>query len=117
MSTEPNTTLGKTMPIWEAVNMTQEQFKAFEERMAAAANQKRREAVAQYLTLEWNDLAFWERQYKTLEMLRSRYNKIPAWSAAIVKEVEALDQQMKECEERIDEIWDNAERIEDMNDW
>lgn len=103
--------------VWETLGMTEKQYKDFEERMRLMKEERRREAVTSYLEHEWNSLDFWERRLNILEMLRSRYNKTPGWSAEIIKEVDAIDAQISECLERIDDIWDAAGRNEDMADW
>lgn len=114
---EPTPTSPRSMPVWKALDMTEDQFKAFEERMRVANEERRRVAIQRYLADEWQSLAFWERRIETLEMLRSRYNKKAAWSAEIIRTVENIDAQIAECMERIDELWDNADKYEDAADW
>lgn len=97
---------------WKQVGMSEEEYKASLERIAKRIEEWRKEAVQDYLESEWNSVSYWESRLDFLERSRGRYVKVRGWSADIIEEVDAIDEAISECLERLDEIWDYQDRLE-----
>ena len=60
----------------------------------------------------FNDILFWERRMESLEKRRQRYSQRGAWSSEIIKLVEKIDLDIRECEVEIEGLFSKADYLE-----
>ena len=64
----------------------------------------------------FSDIIYWERRMETLEKRRQRYSQKGAWSSEIIKVVEKIDLDIRECELEIEDLFSKADYLEWMCD-
>jgi hypothetical protein len=106
---EPVPAVPPPIPEWEQMGMTEEDFKALRERMAKQMLEWQMEDYKRNLLAELDSIGYWQSLIESLERSRERYNKKWGWSAEDISAVDAIDADIKECEE-------NIARIESMYD-
>lgn len=100
-------------PEWEQVGMTEEEYRALQERMAKQMLEWQMETYRNNLIAELDSVAYWESRIESLEMSRQRYNKKRGWSGEDVAAVEEIDKEIQECENEISRI-DGYEEFEEV---
>ena len=60
----------------------------------------------------FNDILFWERRMESLEKRRQRYSQKAAWSSEIIKLVEKIDLDIRECEVEIESLFSKVDYLE-----
>jgi hypothetical protein len=61
---------------------------------------------------EFNTVSFWEKRIDDLEIRRYVFNRKAAWSADDIAQVDMIDEEIKECQKQIDDIYDAQDRLE-----
>ena len=97
---------------WTKLGITEQEYLSQRQRINNRIIEWRYKDTQDYLVSEWNSISYWERRIQILEMFRQRYHKMRAWSADVIHAVDVIDAQIAECEERIEEIWDEVDRVE-----
>jgi hypothetical protein len=60
----------------------------------------------------FNDILFWERRMESLEKRRQRYSQKAAWSSEVIKLVEKIDLDIRECEVEIENLFSKVDYLE-----
>jgi hypothetical protein len=99
------------VPEWEKVGMTEQEYKALQQRVAKQMLEWQLEKTKAAMVADLDSTAYWESRLETLERSRERYNKKRGWSAEDIQAVDEIDAEIRECEENIDRIeeWDEFE--------
>lgn len=97
---------------WETLKITETEYKTMMERTAKRMEEWRKQAVQDYLVDEWDSASYWEQRMDFLERSRWQFNKMRAWSAEVIEQVDAIDEAIQECMDRLDEIWEYQDRLE-----
>lgn len=112
----------RIIPDWERVGMTQQEFEQMMERVQKAARAYEAQVFVENMLDDLDSVSYWVSRIEALEMCRERYNKKAAWSAEVIRAVEEIDAEIKECEGEIDRIegedWkDDIQRLVDEDWW
>lgn len=101
---------------WETLGMTEAEYSALQDRVAAEFREQRKKELQEKLLAELKMPAYWLRRIDLLERQREPFNKKWGWSAAEQTYVESLDEQIKECEDELDLLYNEEEMMEYMCD-
>lgn len=97
---------------WELLGMTEEDFMAMQQRVYQRALEYDREIYIQNMLDELNNPSYWQRRIESLEKEREYFNKKRGWSAADMVCVERIDTDIQECEDEIERIYAEVDRLE-----
>jgi len=101
---------------WETLGMTEEDFHAMLERVRQQQREFDRERYMSNLVAELQSPSFWLRRIEQLEKEREYFNKKRGWSAADIVCVDRIDDQIRECEEELEVIYAEEDRLEAVYD-
>lgn len=101
-----------TKPIWDQMGMMEADFHAMQERVFKAYEEGMRKNYKSALLADWDDPSYWKGRRDLLERERGRFNQMRAWSSAVIAKAEELDAQIAECEDRLEEIYAEEDRLE-----
>jgi hypothetical protein len=96
--------------------MTEEDFHAMLERVRQQQREFDRERYMSNLVAELQSPSFWLRRIEQLEKEREYFNKKRGWSAADIVCVDRIDDQIRECEEELEVIYAEEDRLEAVYD-
>jgi hypothetical protein len=97
---------------WETLGMTEEDFLSMMERVRQQQREFDRERYMRNLVAELQSPSFWLRRIEQLEKEREYFNKKRGWSAADIVCVDRIDDQIRECEEELEVIYAEEDRLE-----
>lgn len=97
---------------WETLGMTEEDFLSMMERVRLQQREFDRERYMNNLVAELKTPAFWLGRIERLEKEREYFNKKRGWSAADILCVDRIDDEIRECEEELDLIYAEEDRLE-----
>jgi hypothetical protein len=105
---------------WELLGISKELYEETWKKIQTNFVQYQNQNVMDAYLADWESVSYWEIRREALEKQREIYNKKRAWSAIDAKEVEWIDEQIKECSERlgyltdedIEAMWDEYDRRE-----
>lgn len=97
---------------WDYLGMPEAEFHAMMTRVKAMYQEIDREKIKRYLEEELDDPAYWNMRIDQLEKEREFFNKKRGWSAADIVCVERIDREILECEEELDRIYGEEDRLE-----
>lgn len=97
---------------WEVLGMKEEDFVAMQERVFQRAREYDRELYIENMLNDLKNPAYWLRRIESLEKEREYFNKKRGWSAAEMVCVERIDAEIQECEDEVDRIYAEEDRIE-----
>ena len=60
----------------------------------------------------YEEIAFWERRMESIEQYLHQYARKAAWNSKIIKEVEYLEYCLKECEDELDTLYSEIDKLE-----
>lgn len=60
----------------------------------------------------YEEILFWERRIESLEYYLSQYARKPAWNSKMIKEVEDLEYCLIECEDELDTLYSELDKLE-----
>lgn len=92
--------------------MTETDFTAMQSRVQAQMKESMRRDFINNLLADLKTPSFWQKRIDSLEKEREYFNKKRGWSAMDVACVEKIDKEIKECEEEIDAIYAEEDRME-----
>ena len=92
--------------------MTEADYEGLQARVRKAFAAERKKDYEAYLIADLENPAFWLRRLEHLETQRDVFNKKWGWSAAELAFVERLDEDIKECEDELDRLYSEEDRIE-----
>lgn len=98
----------ETVPEWEQLGMTKEAFEELRAKTAKEMAEAQVENLRQSYLADIDSVSYWQGRKEFLEKLREPYNKMPGWSADVIGQVEQLDLDIKECEDEIDRLQQEA---------
>lgn len=101
---------------YESLGMTEAEYEALRARVFAEFREQRKRELQEKLLAELKAPAYWLRRIELLEKEREPFNKKWGWSAAEQTYVESLDEQIKECEDELDLLYNEEEMMEYMCD-
>lgn len=97
---------------WERIGMTEMEYEELQTRVRKAFAVERKKAYESYLIADLENPVFWLRRLEHLEMQREAFNTKWGWSAAELACVERIDEEIKECEDELDRLYSEEDRIE-----
>ena len=92
--------------------MTEAEYEELQARVRSVFAAQHKKEFESYLIADLEDPTFWLRRLEQLEMQRELYNKKWGWSAAELACVERIDEEIEECEEELDRLYSEEDRIE-----
>lgn len=97
---------------WEILGMPETEYVAMTKRVQAMYREMERESYREALIAELDDPRFWQSRIEQLEREREFFNKKRGWSAADLVCVERIDAQIEECEDELERIYAEEDRLE-----
>ncbi len=97
---------------WDTLGMTEEEFNAMQERVHRQYLQDMRQTYIDNLLSELDSPGYWTRRIERLEKEREVFNKKRGWSAMDIACVEQIDADIKECEDELERIHSEVDRLE-----
>jgi hypothetical protein len=94
------------------MGMTEMDFHAMQDRVRKTYEEDMRKNYQSALLADWENPSYWKWRRELLERERSRYNQMRAWSSAVIAKVDELDMQIGECDQRLEEIYAEEDRLE-----
>jgi hypothetical protein len=104
----------KTGP-WTRVGMTEADYNASILRLQQQ-EQRRQEDAKRIDEYNWNSPRFWKLRCKALENIRHGLNRKARWTATDAAEADYLDNETAFAEQRIEEIYNEIDRLENGYD-
>lgn len=98
--------------VWDQIGMTEAEYEELQARVRSVFAAQRKKEFESYLIADLEDPTFWLRRLEQLEMQRELFNKKWGWSAAELACVERIDEEIEECEEELDRLYSEEDRIE-----
>ena len=92
--------------------MAEAEYHAMMERVQKMYREINRQIYEQNLLDELNDPRFWKDRIEHLERERVYFNKKRGWSAMDIACVEDIDKKILECENALDRIYAEMDRLE-----
>lgn len=114
----PTPTSPSTMPPpppptpWEDLGMTEADFLAMMERVREQQRESMRENFVNNLVADLKRPSFWLRRIEQLEKEREYFNKKRGWSAMDMVAVDRIDEEIQECEDELEMIYADEDRLE-----
>lgn len=114
----PPPSVGPSHPTnpWETVGMTQAEFTAMQDRVRKQMIEDMRQSYITNIIADLKTPSFWNRRIESLEKEREYFNKKRGWSAADIACVEQIDDDIKECQEEIEALYAEQDRLEYVYD-
>lgn len=97
---------------WDLLGMTEADFNAMQERVWKQYREDARKAYVDNLVAELDSPSYWTRRIERLETEREYFNKKRGWSALDIACVEQIDADIQECEDEIERIHAEMDRLE-----
>jgi hypothetical protein len=97
---------------WELVGMTEADYTAMQARVQKQMRESMREDYINNLLADLKNPSFWYRRMDSLETEREYFNKKRGWSAVDIACVKKIDEEIKECEEELDALCEQQDRLE-----
>ena len=97
---------------WEHLGMPETDYYAMMQRVQKMYREMDRESYEQALAADLYDPQFWLDRIEHLEREREYFNKKRGWSAADIVCVEKIDEQIQECEDELERIYAEEDRLE-----
>lgn len=97
---------------WEDLGMTEEEFLAMMERVRQEQRKSMRENFINNLVADLRRPSFWLRRMEQLEKEREYFNKKRGWSAMDMLAVDKIDAEIQECENELEMIYGDEDRLE-----
>jgi len=107
----PTPSVQSTAP-WDLVGMTEADFTAMQARVHKQMAETMCQDYVRNLLADLKNPSFWYQRIDRLETEREYFNKKRGWSALDVTCVEKIDQEIKECEQEIDALCAEEDRVE-----
>jgi len=101
---------------WDVLGMTEPEYHAMQQRVSKMYKEMDKKAYQEALLEELSDPGYWKGRIELLEREREFFNKKRGWSAADIACVDSIDAQIHECEDELDRIYAEVDRLEDMYD-
>jgi len=60
----------------------------------------------------YDDIAYWERKMAYLEHRITSYARVRAWTTEIILEIELLECNIEECEDELNKLYSEVDKIE-----
>ena len=64
----------------------------------------------------YDDILYWERRMTSLENRINSYSRAKAWTAEIILEVERIEWCLEECEDELNTLYSEVDKIEWLYD-
>lgn len=97
---------------WEELGMSEPEFLAMMERVRQQQREAMRENYINNLFADLKRPSFWLRRIEQLEKEREYFNKKRGWSAADIVAVDRIDEEIEECENELEMIYAEEDRLE-----
>jgi hypothetical protein len=97
---------------WEILGLSESDYRAMMLRLDTLYRDMRRKDYENNLAQELNDPWFWRSRIESFEQEREYFNKKRGWSAADIACVDKIDEQIHECEEELERIYAEEDRLE-----
>lgn len=97
---------------WDVLGMSEPDYLAMMQRVKKMYRDIDRENYQNMLLQEMNSPSYWNQRIEYLEKEREFFNKKRGWSALYIACVDKIDAQIQECEEELDRIYAEEERLE-----
>jgi hypothetical protein len=97
---------------WEDLGMSEPEFLAMMKRVRDQQCESMRENYINNLLADFKRPSFWLRRIEQLEKEREYFNKKRGWSAMDITAVDRIDEDIQECENELDLIYAEEERLE-----
>jgi hypothetical protein len=101
---------------WDVLGMAEPEYDAMQQRVSKMYKEMDKKAYQDALLEELSDPGYWKGRIELLEREREFFNKKRGWSAADIACVDSIDAQIHECEDELERIYAEADRLEDMYD-
>ena len=101
---------------WEMIGMPESEYHAMMERVTSRHRELDRKIYEQTLLDELKHPRFWLERIEHLEREREYFNRKRGWSAIDIACVDRIDEQIQDCEDELDRIYAEEDRLEAMYD-
>ena len=92
--------------------MTEEDFNAMMQRVRLQQLEEMRKTYQENMLAELKSPRYWLDRIERLEKEREYFNKKRGWSAGDIMAVERIDAEIKECEDELDAIYADEDRLQ-----
>jgi hypothetical protein len=97
---------------WETLGMAEPDYHAMMERVRTMYMENLRKTYMDNMIADLQRPSYWLRRMESLEKEREYFNKKRAWSAADMLAVDRIDEEIAECEDALDNLYAEEERLE-----
>ena len=101
---------------WETVGMTESDFTTMQDRVRKQMAEDMRQNYISNIIADLKTPSFWNKRIESLEKEREYFNKKRGWSAADIACVEQIDDEIKECQEEVEALYAEEDRLEYVYD-
>jgi hypothetical protein len=101
---------------WDILGMPEPEYHAMQQRLMKMYKEMDKKAYQDALLDDLNDPGYWKGRIELLEREREFFNKKRGWSAADIACVESIDAQIHECEDEMERIYSEVDRLEALYD-
>ena len=101
---------------WETLQMTESDYIAMMQRVYKQQYEDMRQTYIDNVLAELKTPRYWLDRIEILEKEREYFNKKRAWSAGDIMAVERIDGEIKECENELDALYGDEDRLENEYD-
>ena len=101
---------------WDVLGMAEPEYHTMQQRVQKMYKEMDKKAYQEALLEELSDPGYWKGRIELLEREREFFNKKRGWSAADIACVDSIDAQIHECEDELDRLYAEVDRLEDMYD-
>jgi hypothetical protein len=92
--------------------MSEEEYTAMMQRLHKQQMEFMRENYINNLLADLRRPSFWNRRIEQLEKEREYFNKKRGWSAADIVAVGRIDEEIEECQNELDDLYAEEDRLE-----
>jgi len=97
---------------WERIGMTEMEYEELQARVRMVFAVEHKKNFESYLMADLENPIFWLRRLEQLEKQREVFNTKWGWSAAELAYIERMDEEIQECEDELDRLYSEEDRIE-----
>ncbi len=97
---------------WETLGMEEADYHAMMERVRNQMIEDMRQNYINNLLADLQRPSFWLRRIEMLEKEREYFNKKRGWSAADMMAVDRIDEEIAECQDELDTLYADEDRLE-----
>lgn len=101
---------------WERLGMAEEEYTAMLERVRQESLASMRKSYQEAMLADLKTPSYWLNRIERLETERQRYNQKRGWSAEDAYCVDSIDDEIAQCEEELEMLYDQQDYVEYLCD-